>query len=264
MKTPILILCLLCCGFTALAQNYITQTGILYRNGDDYVSERCCLDVTYQKGVSGKPVIVWFHGGGLTKGERYTPKAFLTKDYVIVAASYRLAPQTPVIEILKDAAYAVRWTQKNIEQYGGDPDKIYLAGHSAGGYIVAMLGLDKTYLAKHGVDADKLAAVVPFSGQLITHYTERASRGIPNTRPVIDNMAPLYHIRADAAPFLLITGDRDKEMMRRYEENLYFYEMMRLIGHKDIELHEAKGCTHSGMREPGYEILMNYIASRTL
>lgn len=254
-----LLLLLSIISLTMLAQDYTTVEGIPYRDGAD--AERCCLDVTFKPGLSGRPVIVWFHGGGLTKGKRYTPEAFLARDYVVVAPSYRLAP-VPVKDILDDAASAVAWVMKTITEYGGDPSRIYLSGHSAGGYIVSMLALDKRYLAVYDINPDLFAAIVPFSGQMITHYTERASRGIPNTQPVIDDMAPLYHIRPDAAPFLLITGDRDKEMLRRYEENLYFFEMMKYVGHPSIELHEMKDCTHSGMRTPGYKVFMDYIASQ--
>jgi acetyl esterase/lipase len=64
-----------------------------------------------------------------------------------------------------DAAAAAAWVMKNIERYGGDPNKIYLAGHSAGGYLVSMIGLDKRRLAKYDVDVDKFAALIPFSGR---------------------------------------------------------------------------------------------------
>lgn len=253
-------LCLFVQAAPATAAKYKTDSGIIYRKDVD--SPRCRLDVSYVKHAKDRPVIVWFHGGGLTGGQKHTPEALLGKDYVVVAAGYRLYPEAQVRDIIDDAAAAVAWVVKNISEYGGSPDKIYLAGHSAGGYLSAMLGLDRHYLAKYGVDADKMAAIVPYSGQMITHFTERASRGIPDTRPVIDEMAPLYHVRADAAPFLVITGGRDIEMLRRYEENAYFYEMMKLVGHKDIVLCEEEGFDHGGMAGPAHLLLMKYIAKR--
>ena len=219
MKRLLILALALLAALPASAQKYKHDRGISYR--DEEISPRCRLDVSYVKKAEDRPVIVWFHGGGLTGGQKHTPQELLTKDYVVVAAGYRLYPDAQVSEIIDDAAAAVAWVVKNISKYGGSPDKIYLAGHSAGGYLVAMLGLDKHWLAKYGVDADKMAAIVPYSGQMITHFTERASRGIPEARPVVDEMSPLYHIRPDAAPFLLITGGRDQEMLRRYEENAY-------------------------------------------
>ena len=255
-----LALALLICLPAAAGNKYKQDKGISYRDGQSH--PRCKLDVSYVKNAKDRPVIVWFHGGGLTGGQKHTPQELLGKDYVVVAAGYRLYPEAQVSEIIDDAAAAVAWVVKNISGYGGSPDKIYLAGHSAGGYLSAMLGLDKRWLAKHGVDADKMAAIVPYSGQMITHFTERAARGLPATQPVIDELAPLYHIRPDAPPFLVITGGRDIELYRRYEENAYFYEMMRLVGHKDIMLYEEDGFDHGGMAAPAHLLLMKYIAKR--
>ena len=260
MKRLLILALALLAVLPASAQKYKHDRGISYR--DEELSPRCRLDVNYVKKAEDRPVIVWFHGGGLTGGQKHTPQELLAKDYVVVAAGYRLYPEAQVPEIIDDAAAAVAWVVKNISKYGGSPDKIYLAGHSAGGYLVAMLGLDKHWLAKYGVDADRMAAIVPYSGQMITHFTERAARGIPATRPVIDELAPLYHIRPDAPPFLVITGGRDIELYRRYEENAYFVEMMKLVGHKDIVFCEEDGFDHGGMAAPAHLLLMKYIAGK--
>lgn len=257
MKRFLALVLMLLIVLPASAEKYKQDRGIVYR--DTEAHPRCKLDVSYVKKAQDRPVIVWFHGGGLTGGQRHTPAELLTKDYVVVAAGYRLYPDAQVRDIIDDAAAAVAWVVKNISRYGGSPDKIYLAGHSAGGYLCAMLGLDKHWLAKYGVDADKLAAIVPYSGQMITHFTERASRGLPATQPVIDELAPLFHIRPDAPPFLVITGGRDIELYRRYEENAYFVEMMKLVGHKNIILYEEDGFDHGGMAAPAHLLLMNYI-----
>lgn len=254
----ILTITLLCCLAAGAAPVRETEKDIAYKKDGD----RCKLDISYVDGAKDRPVIVWFHGGGLTKGKKSLPKALLAGDYVVVAAGYRLYPDAQVRDIIDDAAAAVSWVVKNISRFGGSTDKIYLAGHSAGGYLVAMLGLDWHYLEKYGIEPAKMAAIVPYSGQMITHFTERKSRGIPATQPIIDEMAPLYHVRADAAPFLVITGDRDMEMYRRYEENAYFVEMMRLVGHKDITLYEEGGFNHSGMSLPGHALLKKYIDKR--
>lgn len=257
-KIFLTVLALLCVAPVFAGGKYRTDRDIPYR--EEFV--RCKLDVSYVKKASDRPVIVWFHGGGLTGGAKHTPEALLAQDYVVVAAGYRLYPEAQVADIIDDAAAAVAWVAKNISRYGGSPSKIYLAGHSAGGYLVAMLGLDKHYLAKYGVDADSMAAIVPYSGQMITHFTERAARGIPATRPVVDELAPLYHIRPDAPPFLVITGGRDVELYRRYEENAYFVEMMKLAGHKDIVFLEEDGFDHGGMAAPAHLLLMKYIKER--
>ena len=130
------------------ADEYSYDREIPYRTdvNDAYVDKMCRLDVAYQKGGEGRPVVVWFHGGGLTGGWRHIPEALLRDGAVVVAVGYRFADQVEVSQILDDAALSVAWVKDNISAYGGDLSKIYLAGHSAGGYIVAMLGLDKQYL----------------------------------------------------------------------------------------------------------------------
>ena len=257
MKRVLIVLCCMFVTCSLFAQEYKTDT--VYYRGEDL---RCYMEVSHIHGKSDKPVIVWFHPGGLTRGSAKTPDAFLTKDYLVVSAAYRFYPDVSVREIIDDAALAVSWVVKNAERYGGATSKIYLSGHSAGGYIVAMLALDKSYLAKYDIDADMFAGIIPLSGQMITHFTERKSRGMEQTKIVVDDMAPLNHLRADAPPFLIVTGDRNLEMTRRYEENAYFYEMMKYIGHKDVILYELGGFTHGGMGKPGQQLVMEYINKR--
>ena len=149
---------------------------------------------------------------------------------------------------------------QNIEKYGGDLSKIYLAGHSAGGYLVSMLGLNKAYLAKYDIDPDKqIKALVPYSGQVITHFAQRQKQGIANLTPTIDKYAPLFHVRGDAAPMLVISGDREVELFGRYEENAYFVRMLRLNGHKDVTFYEVDGFDHGDMAEPAHFLLLKYI-----
>jgi acetyl esterase/lipase len=175
-----------------------------------------------------------------------------------VGVGYRFSPKVSVSQIIDDAACAVAWVFANIERYGGSKSKIYLSGHSAGGYLVSMLGLDASRLNKYCYDANMLKGVIPFSGQAITHFEERRSRGIANTRPVIDSLSPLYHVRGDAAPFLMITGDRELEMLGRYEENAYMWRVFQLVKHPDATLYELDGYGHN-MCEPAYPLLQRFI-----
>ena len=204
---------------------YKTEKDIPYRDGDkltDAMKERCKLDVHSPEGSKDVPAVVWFHGGGLTGGEKAIPKALQNKGVVVIAANYRLSPKVKAPEYIEDAAAAVAWAFANVEKYGGSKKKVFVSGHSAGGYLTSMIGLDKKWLKAHDVDADQIAGLVPFSGQAVTHFTIRAERNIPDTRPVIDELAPLYHVRKDSPPLLIISGDRNKELRGRYEETAYF------------------------------------------
>ena len=94
---------------------------------------------------------------------------------------------------------------------------------------------------------------------MITHFEIRKERGIPDTQPVIDQLAPLFHVRADAHPLCLITGDRELEMLRRCEENAYMCRMMKLAGHKHSTLYELDGFDHGGMAQPAFDLLLKII-----
>lgn len=266
MKNLLFSLLLLSVGLSISAQKiqYETQRNLPYRSeamnqADNYVRERCVLDIYYPKGNEGFATIVWFHGGGLTGGNKSIPKALQEKGFCVVAANYRLYPKIKAPVYIEDAAAAVAWVFENIQDYGGDPNLIFLSGHSAGGYLASMVGLDKRWLTAYNIDANRIAGLIPFSGHTITHFTVREERGIPGTQPVIDDLAPLYHVRADAPPLLLITGDRELEMLGRYEENAYLMRMMKVAGHTDTRLYELDGYGH-GMTEPAFPLLVKEIA----
>ncbi len=121
-----------------------------------------------------------------------------------------------------------------------------------------MAGLDKKYLAAHNIDANRIAGLIPLSAQTITHFNIREQRGIKNTQPVVDEFAPLFHVRRDAPPLLLITGDRELEMLGRYEENAYLARMMKVAGHKKTRLLELDGYDH-GMVYPALPLVMKEI-----
>jgi acetyl esterase/lipase len=224
-----------------------------------YIAERCKLDIYYPAKKKGFTSVIWFHGGGINSGNKFIPEKLKEKGIAVIAVNYRLSPIVKNPIYIEDAAAAVAWIFKNIEKYGGDVSKIVVSGHSAGGYLASMIGLDKKWLAKFSIDANNIAMLVPFSGHTITHFTIREERGIKGTQPVVDEFAPLFHVRADAPPLVLITGDRELEMLGRYEENAYLWRMMKVIGHENTKLYELDGFDHGGMASPAYEILLNEI-----
>jgi acetyl esterase/lipase len=245
-----------------VAVSYKTESNIAYRSGenlDEYQKERCKLDIYFPENVDSFATVVWFHGGGLTAGEKFIPERLKNHKLAIVAVNYRLSPKVKSPAFIDDAAAAVAWVFKNIGKYGGDPKKIVVSGHSAGGYLTCMIGLDKHYLAAYGIDANSIEKLIPFSGQMITHFVIRQERGISDTQPVVDEFAPLFHVRADAPPLYLITGDRELELLGRYEENAYMNRMMKISGHIQTILYELDGFDHGGMAEPAYDLLLKIL-----
>jgi acetyl esterase/lipase len=268
LLTRILLLAAAVAGFVSTSVSraadgdYLLAENILYRDGDsltDYQKERCRLDVYYPAKQKPSATVVWFHGGGLKAGNRSVPKGLMEQGIAVVAANYRLHPQVKAPVYVEDAAAAVAWTFRNIEQYGGSRERIFVSGHSAGGYLTSMVGLDKRWLAAHEIDADDIAGLIPYSGHTITHFTVRAERGIDGKQPIIDDLAPLFHVRKDAPPLLLITGDRELEILGRYEENAYLWRMMQIVEHPDTELFELDGYNHGQMAEPAHPLLLRFV-----
>ena len=256
-------LTLACClASAALAADYKVAEDIGYRTGPettDYMKSRCRLDVYYPADRKGFATVVWFHGGGLKAGKRSVPKELKEQGVAVIAVNYRLHPKVKAPAYIEDAAASVAWTFRNIEKYGGSAKRIFVSGHSAGGYLTSMVGFDNRWLAKHDIDADRIAGLIPYSGHTITHFTVRAERGIDGKQPIVDDLAPLYHVRKDAPPTLIITGDRELEMLGRYEENAYFWRMLKVVGHPDVALFELDGYNHGQMAGPAHPLLLRFV-----
>ena len=254
--------------FAQEKNNYKTETSIHYYDtdimkGNAYMQQMCVVDFYYPTDIDNFATIVWFHGGGLTGGNREIPEYLKNKGVAVVSVGYRLSPTVKSLECIKDAAAATAWTFKNIEKYGGNSSLIFVSGMSAGGYLTYMVGLDKKQLAVHDIDANKIAGLIPFSGHAITHFTVRKERGISGEQPIIDEMAPLFYVRADAPPLLIITGDRELEMLGRYEENAYMMRMMKVAGHKRVRIYELDGSNHGQMMYPALPLLVREVKTLT-
>lgn len=264
MRKILLFLLFASLSIHVFAQNaeYETKKDISYypasAKADVYREERCKLDIYYPKNKTNSSTIVWFHGGGLTGGNKEMPRELMGKGFIVIAVGYRLSPKVPVKDIIEDATAAVAWAFNNVTSYRGNNKLIFVSGHSAGAYLGMMLTLDKKYLSKYKIDADAIAGLIPFSGQAITHFTVRQERKIKDVQPIIDEYAPLYHVRATAPPMLLLTGDREMEMLGRYEENAYLARMMKLAGSKTTVLHELQGYGHN-MVYPAIPLLIDEV-----
>ncbi|MBN8711530.1 MAG: lipase [Verrucomicrobia bacterium 61-8] len=216
---------------------------------DAYQKETCVLDLVYPADKPGFATVIWFHGGGLTGGDREVPKLLQEKGFATAAVGYRLSPKATPDEILQDAAAATAWVLKNIASKGGDPKKVFIAGHSAGGYLAAMIGMDPRWLAAEGVSNKQLAGIIPVSGQVTTHFLVKKVRGDtqPELRPIIDDYAPLYYASKDLPPICLILGDRRIEYKNRVEENDLMAVCLRNLGHPFVEFYEMGGLDHGSV-----------------
>ena len=234
-------------------------TDVCYKSGDaltDYEQSRCKLDVYLPKDRENFATLVWFHGGGLKQGDKagtkedtvLTPeiaRSLAAAGIAVVAPNYRLSPKVTFPAYLEDAAASVAWTQRHIAEHGGDTKKIFVGGHSAGGYIALMLGVDAHYLADAGVKVADIAGLIPVSGQTLTHYTVREERGGKKYQITADDAAPLHFCGPKTPPFLVLYADRD--MAARGEENMLFVEMMRAAGNEGMHSMLIKDRTHGSI-----------------
>lgn len=188
---------------------YLKSSTVRY--GD---APRQMLDV-YQPTVSHNGiVVVFFYGGGWRMGERdqyrFVAQTLTRYGATVVIPDYRTYPSGVFPDFMHDAAAAVAWTQQNIAQYGGDPKKIYLVGHSAGAHIATLLALDKEYLKAQGLDTDTLAGVVGLATPANFAATLEAKyQPAFGNQTELERAQPIRYVRGDAPPMLLLHGADD-------------------------------------------------------
>src|SRR5438552_12163260 len=118
-------------------------------------NERQTLDVYAPAEGKDHPVVVWIHGGGWRGGDKSSvqkkPQAFVDNGFVFVSTTYRFVPNVTVKEMTGDIAKAIRWTHDHAKDFGGDPDTIFVMGHSAGAHLAALVCTDESYLKAEGL-----------------------------------------------------------------------------------------------------------------
>lgn len=244
----LLLILFACC--TVSASEFEVIENIPYKTGDltDYEAERCKLDLYVPKSADNFATLIWFHGGALRNGHKADDIAltvcrrFASEGIAVASINYRLSPQVNFPAYIDDAAAAIAYLFQHISEHGGNPQRIFVSGHSAGGYLALMVGTDPQYLGKHSLRPTDIAGLFPVAGQTVTHSTVREERGIPKTRPIIDAAAPCYHVGTGTPPMLLIVGGEDLPM--RAEENQYFYSAMKAVGHQSVTYLEVAGRNH--------------------
>jgi arylformamidase len=130
--------------------------------------ERQVLDVYSPSGAGGLPVVFWIHGGGWQAGDKsdvkLKPRWFMEKGFVFVSTNYRLLPGVDMGTLIRDVAKAFGWVHRHIAEYGGDPGRVLVGGHSAGAQLAAIICTDDRYLKAEGVPFRGLMGCVPVDG----------------------------------------------------------------------------------------------------
>lgn len=171
------------------------------------------------------PVVVFFYGGSWRNGDRgdylFAAEALASRGLVTVVPDYRLYPDVTFPGFLSDGAIAVGWVGDRIAEYGGDPERIFLMGHSAGAYNAAMLALDPRYLAEAGVDRDVIRGMIGLSGPYdFLPLDTRVTRRVFGEAPDLPATQPISFVDDRAPPLLLLTGADDRTVRPRNSRSL--------------------------------------------
>lgn len=195
-------------GMPAIGQGTEVMRSIPYAGAD-----RHTLDVYRPSMARRAPVIVFIYGGSWQGGQKSTysfvGEALARRGYVTIVPDYRVYPSGRFPDFLEDNAKAVRWARNNAAKFGGDPETIYLMGHSAGAYNAAMLAFDGRWLKRVGLSSQRIAGFIGVSGPYdflpLKDQTLAAIFGGAN-RP---ETQPINHVSRGAPPSMLATGTFD-------------------------------------------------------
>lgn len=160
------------------------------------------------------PVFIFVHGGSWRNGNPddygFIARNIAPEGYIVVLGGYRLRESGRYPAMLQDTAAVTAWVHENIAEFGGDPERLVLAGHSAGAYNVAQVALEQRWLAEAGVPAQAIRGVVGLAGPYDFYpYDSDSTRAAFGSVGVGSESQPVNHVRRDAPPMLLVHGELD-------------------------------------------------------
>ena len=170
--------------------------------------------------VAVRPVIVFVHGGSWRSGDpdnyNFIARALVPEGFIVVLAGYRLGDDGRFPAMVEDTAAATAWVRANIGAFGGDPEALILAGHSAGAYNVAMVALDRQWLGREGLAEDVVKGVVGIAGPYDFYpFDSDSTKASFGQAPRPEATQPINFVRGDAPPLLLLTGEQDTTVKPR-------------------------------------------------
>lgn len=193
----------------ALSGNFERRAGVAF-GGD----ERQRLDVYTPKNAKNRPIIVFWYGGGWEDGRksqyRFVGAALADAGYVAVLPDYRLYPQVKFPAFVQDGASALGWVVSHAEEIGGDPRRIFVAGHSAGAHLAAMLAYDRSRLERAGLPATVVRGFIGLSGPYALDPNTDTYRAIFGAPYTLADWQPVQLAQAGAPPALLLHGESDQ------------------------------------------------------
>lgn len=219
-------------GITYASNDINILKDIDYLTSVDYEDNRDKLDVYLPKSTAKNPILVHFHGGGLLfgskdKGSRDYSTAFAKQGLCVVAPNYRLAPQHKFPAQVEDAVAAIYWAAENMKEHNCDTSNIYISGHSAGAYLVALMAVDSQHLLKYKNLLAKVKGVVPISPLLDLNGVdpEYLEKVWGDNQALRISASPMTHVAPNKIPMLILYGDSDHKGMDK--KIAHFFEKMK-------------------------------------
>ncbi len=187
---------------------------VIYYQGEGFNSNKHRLDIYHPVMRPGAPVLMFVHGGGWTFGDKslyaHVGQTFAQRGLTTVLINYRLTPEVQHPGHIEDVARAFAWIHQNISIFGGDPENIFLSGHSAGGHLVSLLALNQNYLQVHGLSNNVIKGVAAISGVYLIEPDSVVLRSVftrnPQTRA---DASPIHQFSLPAPPFLFLYAQFD-------------------------------------------------------
>lgn len=204
-----------CAGLAFTAANVPAYFGDFERHADIAYApgDRHRLDVYVPAHARARPVIVFWYGGGWESGTksnyRFVGAALAKAGYVAVLPDYRLYPEVRFPDFVDDGAQALAWVARHAAQYGGDPRRIYVAGHSAGAHMAAMLAYDPARLERVGLPRDTVRGCIGLSGPYVLTPNDATLNDIFRAPYTVADWQPLQRVQPGAPPALLLHGEAD-------------------------------------------------------
>ena len=198
-----------------------TNGATIFRNIAYGEGKRRTLDVYRPQGAHTAPIALFFYGGSWQSGDKKTyqfvASALASRGIVTIVPDYRLYPEVHYQGFLADGAKAVRWAKDHARQYGGDPSKLFIIGHSAGAYIAAMLVLDDEWLGKENLSpARDLEGFIGISGPYdFLPFRDRSVAAVFSTAKSERLSQPINFTGGPNPPILLLHGDSDNTVYPR-------------------------------------------------
>ncbi len=202
-----------------------------------------------QAGGYPKPVLVFFYGGGWHGGDKdhygFAARAYAAKGFLVILPDYRLVPDVHFPVFLQDSAAAIAWAWRNAARFGGDPNRIVTAGHSAGAYNAVMPALDRKWLAAEGLPDNVIKAAAGLAGPYDFYpFDKPNSINAMGRYPRPLETQPIRFVRADAPPLWLGHGTADTSVRVRNSRNLA--AALKAVG-APVALREYPGSSHNDL-----------------